>query len=93
MDGVRRMVQQVRHWLPGRRLVLVVAGGFVAVILALACVHNRVLLVSRRRWEAALDHPPRPPIGSLIGQSRGKYISHSRIVKTIFDRLLQNIQK
>ena len=32
------MMKQVRRWLPGRRLVLVVDGGFAAVSLALACV-------------------------------------------------------
>ena len=30
VDWVRQMMQQVRHWLPGRRLVLVVDGGFAA---------------------------------------------------------------
>jgi hypothetical protein len=60
VDGVRQMVQYVRRWLPGRRLVLVVAGRFAAVLLALACGHSHVVLVSSLRWEAALDHPPRP---------------------------------
>jgi hypothetical protein len=46
--------------LPGRRLVLVVDGGFAAVSLALACVKHRVAMVSRLRWNAALYHPPGP---------------------------------
>jgi hypothetical protein len=54
------MMQQVRRWLPGRLLVLVVAGGFAAVSLALACVKHRVTMVSRVRWDAALYHPPAP---------------------------------
>src|SRR5215475_666273 len=54
------MMQQARRWLPGRRLVLVVDGGFAAVALALACVKNRVVMVSRLRWDAALCHPPGP---------------------------------
>jgi hypothetical protein len=54
------MMQQVRRWLPGGRLVLVVDGGFAAVALALACVTQRVIMVSRLRWEAALYHPPGP---------------------------------
>src|SRR5215216_1635635 len=58
VDGVRQMMQQVRRGLPGRRLVLVVDGGFAAVLLALACVKSRVVMVSRVRWDAALDHPP-----------------------------------
>ena len=54
------MMQQVRRWLPGRRLVLVVDGGFAAVSLALACVKHQVVMVSRLRWDAALYHPPGP---------------------------------
>jgi DDE superfamily endonuclease len=63
VDWVRRMMQQVRRWLPGRKLVLVVDGGFAAVSLALACVKRQVVMVSRLRWDAALYHPPgsRPP--------------------------------
>ena len=60
IDWVRQMMKQVRRWLPGRRLVLVVAGGFAAVSLALACVKSRVVMVSRLRWDAALYHPPGP---------------------------------
>lgn len=60
LDWVRQMMKQVRRWLPGRRLVLIVAGGFAAVALALACVKNRVVMVSRLRWDAALYHPPGP---------------------------------
>jgi DDE superfamily endonuclease len=58
VDWVRQMMKQVRRWLPGRRLVLVVDGGFAAVALALACVKSRVAMVSRLRWDAALYHPP-----------------------------------
>jgi DDE superfamily endonuclease len=60
IDWVRQMMQQVRRWLPGRRLVLVVDGGFAAVSLALACVTQQVSMVSRLRWDAALYHPPGP---------------------------------
>jgi DDE superfamily endonuclease len=58
VDWVRQMMKQVRRWLPGRRLVLVVDGGFAAVLLALACVTQQVVMVSRLRWDAALYHPP-----------------------------------
>jgi hypothetical protein len=54
VDGGRQMLKQVRRWRPGRRLVVVVDGGFAAVSLALACVQQRVGLVSRLRWDAAL---------------------------------------
>ena len=60
IDWVRQMIKQVRRWLPGRQLVLVVDGGFAAVSLALACVKNKVVMVSRLRWDAALYHPPSP---------------------------------
>src|ERR671937_2334052 len=60
VDWVRQMMKQVRRWLPGRRLVLVVDGGFAAVSLALACVKQQVVMVSRLRWDAALYPPPAP---------------------------------
>jgi hypothetical protein len=60
VDWVRQMMKQVRRWLPGHRLVLVVDGGFAAVSLALACVKQRVVMVSRLRWDAALYHRPGP---------------------------------
>jgi hypothetical protein len=60
VDWVRQMTQQVRRWLPGRTLVLVVDGGFAAVSLALACVKSQVTMVSRLRWDAALYHRPGP---------------------------------
>ena len=55
------MMKPARRWRPGRRLVLVVDGGLAAVALALAWVNGTVVMVSRWRWEAALDHPPGPP--------------------------------
>src|SRR6266850_8412359 len=60
VDWVRQMMKQVRRWLPGRPLVLVVDGGFAAVSLALACVKSQVAMVSRLRWDAALYHQPAP---------------------------------
>ena len=60
IDGVRQMMKQVRRWRPGRRLVVVVDGGFAGVSLALACVKRQVVMVSRWRWDAALYHPPGP---------------------------------
>jgi hypothetical protein len=58
VDWVRQMILQVRRWLPERKLVLVVDGGFAAVSLALTCVKHQVAMVSRLRWDAALYHPP-----------------------------------
>jgi hypothetical protein len=57
------MMKHARRWLPGRRLVLVVDGGFAAVSLALSWVKNPVGMVSRWRWDAARSHPPgaQPP--------------------------------
>jgi hypothetical protein len=58
VDGVRQMMQQVRRWLSGRRLVLVVDGGFAAISLALACIQSQVVMVSRLHWDAALYYRP-----------------------------------
>jgi len=66
-------MKQVRRWLPGRRLVLVVDGGFAAV--SLACVKQQVVMVSRRRWDAALYHPPAPP---PTGKCRPKPVQGKR---------------
>ena len=60
IDWVRQMMKQVRRWLPDRWLVVVVDGGFAAVSLARAGVKNRVTMVARLRWDAALYHPPGP---------------------------------
>jgi DDE superfamily endonuclease len=60
VDWVRQMMKQVRRWLPERRLVLVVDGGFAAVALALACRDSQVTMVARLRLDAALYHPPGP---------------------------------
>jgi hypothetical protein len=60
IDGVRQRMKQARRWLPGHRLGLVVDGGFAAVSLALACVKQQVVMAWRRRWDAALYHPPGP---------------------------------
>jgi hypothetical protein len=59
-DWARHMLQHVRRWRPGQRLVWVVDGGFAAVSRALACVTHHVAMVSRLRWDAALSHPPEP---------------------------------
>jgi DDE superfamily endonuclease len=67
VDWVRQRLQQVRRWLPGRRLVVVVDGGFAAVSLAIACVKPQVTMVSRLRWDAALYHPPGPQPPSTRG--------------------------
>ncbi len=74
VDWVRQMMQQMRRWLPGRRLVLVVDGGFAAVSLALACVKSKVVMVSRLRWDAALYHPagPQPPGKRGLKPLKGK---------------------
>jgi hypothetical protein len=72
VDWVRQMVKPVRRWQPGRHLVLVVDGGFAAVSLALACVKQQVVMVSRLRWDAALYHPPAPQPPSKRGRKPTK---------------------
>jgi DDE superfamily endonuclease len=72
VDWVRQMSQQVRRWLPERRLVLVVDGGFAAVSLALACVKSRIAMVSRVRWDAAFYHSPEPQPPGKRGRKPAK---------------------
>jgi hypothetical protein len=72
VDWVRQLMKQVRRWLPGRQLVLVVDGGFAAVSLALACVTYHVTMVSRLRWDAALYHPPGPQPPGKCGRKPTK---------------------
>ena len=72
VDWVRQMMKQVRRWLPGRRLVLVVDGGFAVVSLALACITYHVTMVSRLRWDAALYHPPEPQPPGKRGRKPAK---------------------
>ena len=66
-DWVQQMMPQVRCWLPGYRLVLVVDGGVAALSLALAWAKRQVVMVSRLRSDAVLYHPPGP-------QSPGKRV-------------------
>jgi len=72
VDWVRQMMRQTRRWLPGRLLVLVVDGGFAAVALARTCVASQVTLVSRLRLDAALYHPPPPPLAGKRGRKPSK---------------------
>jgi hypothetical protein len=72
-DWVRQMVQQVRHWWPGRRLVGVVDGGFAAVSLALTGVKCQVVMVSRLRWDAALYPPSTIPPRQAWPQTRQRH--------------------
>jgi len=67
IDLVRQMVGLVRRWLPGRKLVLVVDGGFAAVALANSCIRRDVTMVCRLRLDAALYHPPGPQPSSKRG--------------------------
>jgi hypothetical protein len=67
IDWARQMVGQVRRWLPVRKLVLIVDGGFAAVALAASCIHRNVTMVCRLRLDAALYHPPGPQPKSKRG--------------------------
>lgn len=66
IDWVRQMISQVRRWLPGRKLVLVVDGALCAVKLGLRCAgfEQPVTFVSRLRLDAQLfDAPSAKPRG------------------------------
>jgi len=79
VDWVRQMTKQVRRWLPGRPLVLVVDDGFAAVSLALACVKSQVTMVSRVRWDAAPYHRPEPPPPGKRGPKPSKGMRQRRL--------------
>lgn len=61
LDHLPRMTSQVRRWLPGRRIVLVVDGALASIALGLRCRRYRepVTYVTRLRLDARLfDLPP-----------------------------------
>lgn len=58
IDCVQQMALQVRRWFPGRRIVLVLDGGYAAVKLARACRRHRVTMICRLRLDAGLYDPP-----------------------------------
>lgn len=62
IDWVRQMTGQVRRWLPGREIVLVVDGGLVSLRSASRCAGYRqpVTYISRLQMNARLFDPPMP---------------------------------
>ena len=60
VDLARQLVLQVRRWLPERRLILVLDGGFAAIELVRACQRHQITMICRLRLDAALYHPPGP---------------------------------
>jgi len=62
IDWVREMTGQVRRWLPGREIALVVDGGLVALKSASRCAGYRqpVTYISRLQKNARLFDPPVP---------------------------------
>ena len=66
IDWIIQMLSQVQRWLRGRKLVLVVDGGLIALKLGHRCLHyaNPVTLVARFRLDARLyDWPEEQPKG------------------------------
>ena len=67
LDWIAQMTSQVRRWLPGRRLVLVVDGGLAALKLGVRCQHycEAVTYVTRLQLNAGLfDLPPERKAGT-----------------------------
>jgi len=62
IDWIGQMIGQVRRWLPGRQIVLVVDGGLAAIKLGQRCLGyaNPVTYVSRLRLDAGLYDWPGP---------------------------------
>jgi hypothetical protein len=59
-DWARQMIRQVRRWLPGRSLVVVMDGSYAVMSLLATCVSLRqpVTAVTRLRLDAGLYDPP-----------------------------------
>lgn len=72
LDWLEQMITQVRHWLPGRRLVLVVDGALAALKLAQRCqtFSEPVTYVTRLQLKARLFDPPPPPLPGRRGRKR-----------------------
>jgi hypothetical protein len=73
-DWARQMILQVRHWLPGRRLVVVADGGYAVLELLDACrrLTNPVVMITRLRLDAALYDPAPPRKPGAKGRPRLK---------------------
>lgn len=62
IDRAQQLIGLVRHWQPGRELILVGDGGFAALPLGQTCYGlGQTKLVTRLRLDAALYDPPPPP--------------------------------
>ncbi len=81
IDLARQMVLQVRRWLPERRLILVLDGGFAAVDLARTCQRHEVAMICRLRLDAALYHPPGPQPPGKRGPKPRKGPRQRRLVE------------
>jgi hypothetical protein len=73
-DWARQMILQVRHWLPGRRLIVVADGSYAVLELLDACrrLINPVVMVTRLRLDAALYDPAPPRKPGAKGRPRLK---------------------
>lgn len=72
LDWLEQMIRQVRHWLPGRRLVVVVDGALAALKLAQCCqsLPEPVTYVTRLKLNARLFDPPPPATPGRRGRKR-----------------------
>jgi hypothetical protein len=64
---VMQMITQVRRWLPGREIVLIVDGGLVAIKLGWRCLQNGVTLAGTLNLNARLFDWPGPQPSSKPG--------------------------
>jgi hypothetical protein len=71
-DWGRQLVLQARHWMPGRRLVLVTDSGFSALEFLAALLRQEITCVTRLRLDAALYRPAPPRQPGTIGRPRTK---------------------
>ena len=76
-DWARQLVLQARHWLPGRKLVVVGDSGFAALEFLAALSHRGVACITRLRLDAALYDPAPPRLPGTNGRppTKGKRLA------------------
>jgi hypothetical protein len=72
IQWIQQMLSQVRRWLPGRRVVLVVDGGLAALKLGLSCQHYQepVTYITRLQLNARLFDRPAERVPGTRGRPR-----------------------
>jgi hypothetical protein len=96
VDWAIQMALQVKRWLSNREIVLIGDGGYSAVKLALKCIRNNIILISRLRLDARLYDFPGSGEPGKRGQKPGpKPLKGKKLtqLKTLIEDNEQNWQE